>query len=364
MTKTYLLVVLGLLVVSPVPILRAAPPLFETDKPLSMVLELPLMDLLRRAQSKPTVAGSLRYTDSDGAVIELKVEVTTRGKSRLEHCSLPPLSIYLKQPQVESTIFAGQAKLKLVTQCRGRSVYRRYLMQEYAIYRTYNLLTKYSFQVRMLQVTYRDSGGRSDKNMVQPAFFIESREAVAERHAMRTIDANRVYIRQLDPRQLSLLSLFQYLVGNTDWSARKGPGTERCCHNGKVIAPVDSDEGWLVLPYDFDQSGIINTSYSAPSDLLSIKSVRQRLYRGFCASNTQLDSTIATFNERRVVIEELFGNASDVSSANKSARKYVQGFYKIINDPKKRKKKIVDACQGTKQHRKVSGNHSYRPKTH
>ncbi len=350
MTKTYLYVVLGLLVVDPARNLLAASPLFEADEPLPLVLELPLKDLRRRAQSKPTVAGTLRYTDIDGTVIELEVEVTTRGKSRLELCSLPPLSVYLKQQQVESTLFAGQTKLKLVTQCQSRSVFRRYLMQEYAIYRTYNLLTEFSFQVRMLQVTYRDSGGRRDKDMVQPAFFIESREAVAQRHAMRTIDANRVNVRQLDPRQLSLLSLFQYLVGNTDWSARKGPGTERCCHNGKVIAPVDSDEGWVVLPYDFDQSGIINTSYSAPSDVLSIKSVRQRLYRGFCATSAQLDSTIATFNEHRVEIEELFGNASDVSSANKSARKYVQGFYKIINDPKKRQRKIIDACQGTKQH--------------
>jgi len=347
--KTFLLLLAGLLATCPAAVSLAAPQaLFESDKTLSLFLDLPLKDLLRRAKSKPTVQGVLRYIDSDGTWVELEVKVTTRGKSRLEQCSLPPLSIYLDPQQVGSTIFSGQSKLKLVTQCHRDSRNRRYLMQEYAIYKAYNLLSAYSFQVRMLDVTYRDTGKRRNKDKVQPAFFIESREAVAERHSMRTIDANRVNIRQLDPRQLSLLTLFQYLIGNTDWSARKGPGTERCCHNGKVLAPLDSDEGWVVLPYDFDQSGIINTSYSAPSDLLPIRSVRQRLYRGYCASNAQLDSTISKFNEHRVAIEELFGTASRVSSANKSALKYIQGFYKIINDPKKLQKKIVDACQGTK----------------
>lgn len=348
MIKIYLLLLAGLIGTAPISVSLATPrPLFASDEPLSVVLELPLRDLLRRATSKPTVPGVLRYTDSGGTSVELDVKVTTRGKSRLEQCSLPPLSVYLNSQQVESTIFRGQDKLKLVTQCHRGSLNRRYLMQEYAIYKAYNLLTAYSFQVRLLEVTYHDTDKRRDKDKIQPAFFIESHEAVAERHQMRTIDANVVNVRQVEPIELSVFTLFQYLIGNTDWSARKGPGTDSCCHNGKVIAPPDSDDGWVVLPYDFDQSGIINTNYSAPSDLLPIRSVRQRLYRGYCASNTLLDSTIAMFNDRRVAIEELFGTASDLSSANKSALKYVQGFYKIINDPKKRQKKIIDACQAT-----------------
>jgi hypothetical protein len=138
----------------------AAHPLFESDQPFSIVLELPLKDLLRRAQRKPTVTGVLRYTEIDGTEVVLDVAVSTRGKSRLEHCSFPPLGINLKRQQLASTVFAGQNKLKLVTQCRRQTVYRRYLNQEYAIYKVYNLLSAYSFRVRMLEVTYRDASGR------------------------------------------------------------------------------------------------------------------------------------------------------------------------------------------------------------
>ena len=322
----------------------AAQPLFESDEPLSLVLELPAGELLREAKKKPTVPGLLRYTSSDGTAVVLDVALTTRGNSRLEQCQYPPLSINLKRKQVASTLFAGQNKLKLVTQCSGASSYRRYLDQEYIAYRIYNRLSEHSFQVRMLEVTYRDSGGRR-RDKAQPAFFIESDEQAAERLHMTTIDSNVVNNSQLDSGQLSIFTLFQFMIGNTDWSVRKGPASEDCCHNGKVIAPPDSDGGWVVLPYDFDQAGMINARYAMPSDILPIQSVRQRLYRGYCSGIAQLDATIAIFNENRAAILDLFGSDSERSSRNKRALEYVQSFYEIVNDPGKRQKKIMDVCR-------------------
>lgn len=325
----------------------ASQPLFESDEPLSLVLEIPLTDLLRRASTKPIVTGVLGYKENDGTDMLLDVDVSTRGKSRLEQCSFPPLSIRLKRQQADATIFSGENKLKLVTQCGSRNVYRRYLNQEYAIYKIYNRLSDHSFRVRMLEVSYRDSTGRR-KDKVQPAFFIESSKAAAERLGMTAIDTDVIKVPQLEPVELSTFTLFQFMIGNTDWSVRKGPGEDGCCHNGKAIAPADSADGWVVLPYDFDQAGLINTHYSAPSDILPIKSVRQRLYRGFCSNNDHLGSTIALFNDNRAAIEALIGNGPDGPSRNKSALKFVRSFFEIINDSKKRQKKIIDACQGKK----------------
>lgn len=322
-------------------------PLFESDETLSIVLEAPINDLLRQASKKPTVPGMLRFRGDDGNEVALDVDISTRGKSRLEQCSLPPLSVNLKRQQVKSTIFAKQNKLKLVTQCTNKSVYRRYLNQEYAIYKVYNLLSGHSFRVRMLEVTYRDSKGRR-KDMVQPAFFIESDKRAAKRLDMRTVAADTVKLSQLEPQMLSILTLFQFMIGNTDWSVRKGPDEEGCCHNGKLIGPPDSDSGWVVLPYDFDQAGLINTKYSAPSDVLPIKSVRQRLYRGYCYNINDLDRTVALFNDNRAAIEALFSAGPDGGSKNASALKYLRGFYDIVNDPKKRQKRIIDDCLGKK----------------
>jgi len=317
--------------------------LFESDETLAVRLELPVGEILQHAKRKPTVDAKLRFVE-DGAETVLDISVTTRGKSRLQQCRYPPLSINLKKKQAASTVFEGQNKLKLVTPCRGTDTSKRYLAQEYAIYRAYNVLTDYSFRVRKLAVTFRDSNGRH-KDQTHEAFFIEPVKGAATRLGMKTIKTPRVAVSQLDPQQLSIMTLFQFLIGNTDWSARKGPGTADCCHNGKVVAPADAKNGWVVLPYDFDQSGIINTSYATPSEKLRIRTVRQRKYRGFCLNTGQLDATITLFNEHRAALEALFGNASEKRSANKSASGYLDSFYEIINDPRKRTKKIIDDCQ-------------------
>lgn len=321
----------------------AANPLFESDELLRVVLEFPADDLLRHAKKKPIVPGQLRYTDADGTDVVLDLDLTSRGKSRLEQCKYPPLSINLKKKQTKSTLFAGQNKLKLVTPCRPTTEYKHYLAQEYTIYRAYNLLSEYSFRARMLEVTFRDSKGKR-KDAVHAAFFIESDKEVAARLNMTKVETDAVRISQLAPEQISILTLFQYMIANTDWSARRGPPSEGCCHNGKVIAPPNSASGWVILPYDFDQSGIINTSYALPNERLGIRNVRQRLYRGYCRGNDRLDVTIAVFNDNRAAIEALFGSATDQPSKNKTALKYLGRFYETINDPRKRQKQILGAC--------------------
>ena len=117
-------------------------PLFQSDEALALVLEFPLRDFQRQKKEKATFPGVLRCTDIDGNDIELDVGVSARGNSRLEQCRYPPLSIKLKKKQVKGTLFAGQDKLKLVTLCRDTATYRRYLGQEYTIYRIYRLLSE------------------------------------------------------------------------------------------------------------------------------------------------------------------------------------------------------------------------------
>ncbi|MBT6208695.1 MAG: hypothetical protein HOI35_01565 [Woeseia sp.] len=56
------------------------------------------------------------------------------------------------------------------------------------------------------------------------------------------------------------------LIANTDFSVKKGPSGEGCCHNGRVLATLGEQRAWIILPYDFDQAGIINTDYALPNE--------------------------------------------------------------------------------------------------
>jgi len=136
------------------------------------------------------------------------------------------------------------------------------------------------------------------------------------------------------------------MIANTDWSMLRGPEGEGCCHNGKVLTEPGAHSGWIIVPYDFDQAGLINTAYAEPSDMLPIRSVRQRLYRGRCSNLGELDNTIALFNEKRAEIEAALTPAGLDDRIRKSQEKYLAAFYETINDPRKRQRSIVSKCLG------------------
>lgn len=321
-------------------------PLFASETPLAIVFEFPVDIIVRQAEDRPVVEGSVHLTDEQGQAISVDMTMTTRGKSRLETCRFPPISVNFKKQERADTVFSGQKKLKLVTHCRDGDTYARYLLQEYAIYRAFNVLTQSSFRVRLVNATYRDSlGKRKDKQAM--AFFLESDNELADRLGMETRDSSVIDPPQLDPAHLSLYSLFQYLIANTDWSVLKGPGEEACCHNGKVVTPPGSMNGWRVIPYDFDQAGIINTKYALPAEQLGLKSVRQRLYRGRCAHADELDATIALFNARRADIEAALLPDGLPQRYRNSTLAYIAEFYEVINDPLQRERNIENRCLGS-----------------
>jgi len=320
-------------------------PLFASDEVIDITFEVPMNTLVKEAERLPVVEGVLYYTGDDGQRVTLDLEMNTRGKSRLEYCQFPPLKINLKRKQTKGTLFAGQNKLKLVTRCRTGASFERYLYQEYSIYGAFNVLADRSFRVRMLRATYHDTSGERDDEE-QLAYFIETDNEVAARYGMEELSIKQVSPHQLDPSHTSKLSLFQYLIGNTDWSVLKAAPNEDCCHNGKLIIEPGSEDGWIVLPYDFDQAGLINTRYSNPAEALGIRSVRQRVFRGRCSNIGELENTIAIFNERRAEIEAELLPPQLEGRQLKVAAGYIDSFYDIINDPKKLEDRIVEECLG------------------
>lgn len=320
-------------------------PLFDSDDTLELTLDVPMKTLLRKAKKRPVLEGTLTYANSDGSDTSIDITITTRGKSRLEICAFPPLSVTLNTEQTGSTLFAGQKKLKIVTHCRNGARNLRYLHQEFGIYKAYNVLSDYSFRVRMLNVTYRDNEKKRRDDIV-PGFFIESDDEVAERLGMIKIKTKTIESHQFDLAETNKYELFQYMIANTDWAIRKGPRTDNCCHNGKVIGKADSHVNWIVLPYDFDQAGLINTDYALPAIGLGIRTVRQRLYRGRCRHNETLPGTIDLFNNRRAELEAAVAPEALGERSQRSAQKYLGVFFETINDPKKLDRQILEKCRG------------------
>jgi hypothetical protein len=330
-----------LLILVPVAAIADSLPLFDSNETLHLTIEAPLRTLIRKADERPVVDGTARYVDSEGNEVELPVQVSTRGKSRLRVCRFPPLSLAMKKKAAAGTVFEGQKSLKIVTHCQSHVQFRSYLHQEYGIYEGFNVLTDVSFRSRYLNVTYRDSEGRVNE-IQEPAFFIESINEIAARTGLERQKTPRIETSQLDPYYTILATMYQFLIGNTDWSVKLAPSGANCCHNGRVLSEPDKPDGWMVVPYDFDQTGIINPRYAEPAEQLGLRSVRQRLWRGRCVHNAEIDKVIDIFNEKRDEIT----NALLVDGIRdpRSVHKYIDMFYEIINDPKQRQRQIFGRC--------------------
>jgi hypothetical protein len=262
-------------------------------------------------------------------------------------CGFPPLSLRLDPLQTAGTVFAGQERLKIVTQCKRDKRYLQYLLQEYGIYKAFNQLTEISFRVRMLEITFRDSEGKWREN-TQVAFFIESLDEVARRTGLEAVELSHVDPTQVNTPHANIYEIFQFLIANTDWSMLYSAGDEPCCHNGKLLMNPGQAGDYFVVPYDFDHAGLIDTPYAKPDERLGIVSARQRLYRGRCQRLDSLDSTIALFNSKRELIEAALASGELAEKTLQKQEAYVAGFYEIINEPGQRQEQIVGQCRGNR----------------
>jgi pimeloyl-ACP methyl ester carboxylesterase len=326
---------------------RPVVPLFSIEQEFEFTLSAPIRTLVRRMSRRPEVDGTVSYRDTNGTTVELYAEVTTRGVSRLELCRFPPLRLNFRRSEVPGTLFAGQNRIKIGTRCMENDRYEQYMLLEYLIYRIYEQVTEFSFNVRLATVNYVDTE-REDRADLAPAYFIEHIDGLADRVGMRAIEEMESRtVPEFDPEQLAIYSLFQYMIGSTDWSFIRSADDRECCHNTDILGPREGATGLLVpVPYDFDQAGLINTPYALPAEGLRIRSVTDRLYRGVCSTNDYLDDAIERFNAARDRIEALFELDRLNDDSKRDALEYLARSYEIINDPEELQSEIIDRCRG------------------
>jgi hypothetical protein len=314
--------------------------LYETDEVLPLTIHGPLAKLARSAEDADDVPGHIEL--EDGTTIPMTF--TKFGISRLRECGVPSLTITLEPDLVRGTVFEGQRKLWLVTPCQHHGTYDKYTMLEYLIYRSFAEIAEPALHARLVSLRYHDTRRRS-KDQTEYAFILEDIGHAAARSGMTWLDIPAGDPASFDRAQLATMCLFQFMVGNTDWSAMAGPPDTRCCHN---VALFGSDDASSVaaVPHDFDRAGLVNTPYAVPDSRFNIRKVTDRLYRGFCFHNAELAAAIEIFNDRRPEIEALFNRAElPYPEARRYALEYLDDFYETINNPKNLKKKILNRCR-------------------
>lgn len=315
------------------------PPLFQESALLAVTLS---GDLRRLRADKDTNAPwrpvSIAYQTATGRTV-IPARSRTRGIWRLKNCAFPPLRLDFSGKDTKGTLFHDIGRPKLVNYCRDTDNHEQYILQEFQLYRIYQLLTPVSNRVRLLRVTYVDST-KNDTATVRYAFVAEDPEQLAKRFHGIQVKTKGATASDLEPDQLALAYLFQFMIGNTDFSFNG-------LHNTQLIGT--SDGRILPVAYDFDYAGAVNASYATPDPSLKIRRVRDRLFRGYCAISAEYPKLLPLFLEKKEAIYALYrddiGRLMDEGRVKETLR-YFDEFYEMIATPTAAQSRFLNSCVG------------------
>jgi hypothetical protein len=307
---------------------------FTDDRPFEMKLSVDMKNLKDEKKDLNYVEALISCTFPDSSAADGKVRIKHRGLFRKENCRMASLMIDFKTET--SPAFSKLGTLKMVGGCGTGSSDEQYLLKEYLIYKIYNLLTDISFRVRLMHVSYNDTRDKQ-KPYSQYAFLIEDIDDLAKRNKCREKEGGKYSQRLINRDQATLLYIFQYMIGNTDWSITY-------YHNIKLI--VDKKDT-LSMPYpvayDFDMTGLVDPPYGVTPENLGIEKLTQRLYRGIGRSPEEIEATINKFLEKEEAIYSLINNFDLLTNGNKKEMiNFLKGFFSEVKDKKEQKRIFVD----------------------
>jgi hypothetical protein len=307
-----------------------AQPLFRSDSLIDVTITTNLRDLVRERDSTELAwfGAAFSYKVGDSTVT-VPTELRARGHFRRQkgNCSFPPLFVRVKGADARGTLLQGNPRTKITTSCRpGDSDYDQYILQEYGVYRMYQLLNPIHPRTRLARITYEDSAARV-KPITVYAFFGELDEEVAKEHKMTLREEMKgARFRDVEPVTLQSMALFALMVGNSDWSLG-------ALHN--VYLLQDTMGVIRTVAYDWDWVGLLNTKYSRPDYRLPIKSVAERYYMGPCYTEAEWLPSVIRFQAAKPAIDSLWAGIPGLTdNKRQQVSRYLGQFWQILEKPK------------------------------
>ncbi len=313
-------------------------PLFHETAPLVFTLtsNFKVIDKDRNPDSHTEYPGTLMVEGQGNR--PLSVTLSARGHFRrmARNCRAVPLKVEFSGRDAAGSVFDGQSSLKLGTGCERNDEYDQITLREYLTYRLFNAVTPQSFRARLARGTYMQTD--SDKPLAtRYAIFLEHQNDVARRMGGRIVEIPRVEFKTLEAETLTRMMLFEYMLGNTDFSIY-------ALHN--VVIVQTPDKILWPVPYDFDMSGLVNAPYANADPRLRIASVTERLYRGPCRTVEEFDKAAAPFRAHRQEILAEVADMKELEPQHRARMKvYLDDFFKDIETADSLKKKFVNGCK-------------------
>ncbi|MFD1314987.1 hypothetical protein [Namhaeicola litoreus] len=312
--------------------------LFQKQDILPLKLSYSHKNIKENTKDSTFIQTELSYSEEPGVWKTIPVELRTRGNYRLKNCYFPPVKMKITKNDAKGTLFKGSRSLKIVLPCMLEKNKNDYIIKEYLAYKVYEIVGDYHFKVRLVAIDYNEIKGNKTREHNLKGILIEDPDDMAERYNGKILERN-FHPLVMDPISSIQNSFFQYLVGNTDFSTAVQ-------HNEKLMF---ADKKVIPIPYDFDMSGFVNTSYAVVSQIgdqqLNLSSVRERLYRGFKREQSDIQEVRDKYLSHKNDIFDLIQSMENDFEDNKSFEstiKYVNDFFDVLQDESKFNREIIN----------------------
>jgi hypothetical protein len=277
---------------------------------------------------------NLRAADECKAVTvindtEWKSDLRLRGKNRRRKCdsTLTPLRMQFKKKELRKAGFKEIRNHKIVTCCIETASGLENLQEEILVYQLYNVITDESFRTVEAQLTMSWPDDRKDEKPT-PILILEPNKEMADRLGGSEVEKFGYPADSINAASYNRNALFQFMIGNFDWSQASPKNMKMIDVNGKA----------LIVPYDFDYSAIVSPSYATlPSDL-GFRDFKDRIYLG----EFFLDQLSETRNEFLAKKDELYAHVLAFEGLKKFRRKQINKYLDIFFKYIEKEKNIIE----------------------
>jgi len=315
--------------------------LFSNQEPIFLKLKMSVKNVKKITNDSTFVESILYYKNEAATYDSLKIDLRERGNNRRENCYYAPLKLKLSKSATKGTLFEGNKKLKLVLPCLIESNNNDYVIKELMAYQLYEIVTPVHYKTRLVNIEFIEEKGKRTITKDLKGVLIEDIDNVAKRLHGNEIKRRILPLQQDDVASIRN-SFFQYLIANTDFSTTY-------LHNGKLLF---IDKKIIPLPYDFDMSGLVDTSYAVVSNIqnitLDITDVKERVYKGYKRDELLFEQVRKEFIDNKPKMFEAIDHLEkyfDDGNQFIIAKRFVTQFFEIIENDNAFKRKILDKAR-------------------
>ncbi len=154
--------------------------------------------------------------------------------------------------------------------------------------------------------------------------MVEDEEETTARMNGKLVEQYGLSPDSLILNQAALVSVFQYMIGNTDWEIAM-------MRNVRLIKSPETGK-ILVVPYDFDFSGLVGAPYASPSSDSGLKTVRDRFMMANGISTDHLKRAIKIIRSAKDDLYDICRNKHLSRTSSDEMINYLETFFRQVEE--------------------------------